>query len=79
MVENMALYIGKDKYIPNKNICSKYSKLGVCYKKQLITNNEANYILTYEVDSLNVKKAYIMYTDSYDQTYKVKLNLTYKK
>ena len=40
-----------------------------------ITNNEANYILTYEVDSLNVKKAYIMYTDSYDQTYKVKLNL----
>lgn len=74
-VENMVLHIGRDKYTPNKNICSKYSKLGVCYKKQLITNNEVNYILTYEVDNLNVKKAYIMYTDSYDENYKVKLNL----
>ena len=72
---NMALYIGKDKYLPDKNVCYKFSSLGTCYKKQYIDNNVSNYLLSYAVDSLNVQDAYLIYTDSFQDNYKIKLIL----
>lgn len=70
---NMVLYIGKNSYIPDKNICYKFNKLGNCYKKQYITNDTDNYILSYTVDNLNIQDAYLVYNESYDKSYKVKL------
>ena len=72
-INNIALYIGKEKYLPDKTICSKFSSLGNCYKKQYISSDTNNYIITYSIDELNIQKAYIIYTDSYDKTYKIKL------
>lgn len=72
---NMALYLGKEKYIPDKNICFKFSYLGNCYKKQYITNQSNNYIVTFKVKNLNINKAYIVYTDSYEHVYKIKLDM----
>lgn len=70
---NISLNIGKDKYSPDKNICYKFSKLGNCYKTQYITNELNNYILVYKVDNLNIQNAYILYNESYENDYKVKL------
>lgn len=72
---NMVLLVGNQKYTPDKNICYKYSKLGNCYKKQYISNNRDNYILTYKVDNLNIQNVYLIYSESYDNSYKVKLIL----
>ena len=74
-VGNMALLIGKEKYIPDKNICYKFNYLGDCYKKQYVTDTYSNYIITYKVANLNINKAYIVYTDSFDRTYKVRLKM----
>ena len=70
---NMMLMIGIDSYSPDKNICYKFNKLGNCYKKQYITNEASNYILSYSVDNLNIQDAYLVYSESYDNSYKVKL------
>ncbi len=72
-INNIALQVGKNEYLPDKTICSKFNTLGNCYKKQYITSEETNYIVTYAVDNLNIQKAYIVYTDSYNQAYKIKL------
>ena len=74
-VNNIALYIDKNKYLPDKTICYKYNSLGNCYKKQYISNETSNYILTYKVDKFNIKKAFVMYTDSFDEVYKIKLSM----
>ena len=74
-VNNMILVIGKDEFLPNKNICYKFDNLGNCYKKQYITNNVSNYIVVYEVDSLNINNSYLVYKESYDDVFKIKLNL----
>ena len=74
-VENMALYIDKNKYLPDKTVCSKFSNLGSCYKKQYINNKEANYIVSYPIDNSNLSKAYIIYSDSYGKEYKIKLKI----
>ena len=71
---NMALYVGNKKYVFDKNICYKFNDLGNCYKKQFITDNENNYILVYEVDNVD-NDVYIVYTDYYDDNYKVKIDL----
>ena len=70
---NISLQMGNDKYTPDKNICYKFSKLGNCYKMQYITSKLDNYILVYKVDKLNIKNAYVLYNESYDNDYKVKL------
>ena len=70
---NMLLMVGNKSYSPDKNICYKFNKLGNCYKKQYITDNVSNYILTYTVEDLNIQEAYFIYSESYDKTYKVKL------
>ena len=70
---NINLVVGKKTYTPNKRVCSKFSKLGVCYKQQFVGSNVNNYILTYEVDDIDIQKAYILYDESYDKIYKVKL------
>lgn len=70
---NMLLMVGKNSYNPDKNICYRFNKLGNCYKKQYITNNVSNYILSYQVEDLNIQDAYLIYSESYDKTYKVKL------
>jgi len=67
------LTIGRKKYTPDKNICSKFSSLGICYKRQYINENTENYIFAYKVDKLNIQRAYIEYNESYDKQYKVKL------
>ena len=72
---NISLNIGKNKYSPDKTICYKFSKLGNCYKTQFITSEVKNYILVYKVDNLNIQKAYILYNESYENDYKVKLVL----
>lgn len=74
-VNNLILKVGKEEYLPNKNICYNFSKLGNCYKKQYITNDSASYIVTYEVDSINSEKTYLLYKESYDDSFKVKLDL----
>ena len=70
---NMLLIVGKDSYTPDKNICYKFNDLGNCYKKQYITNESNNYILSYAVDNLNIQDAYLIYSESYEDSYKVKL------
>ena len=72
-VNNMELVIGKKKYTPNKNVCYKFNKLGNCYKKQYINGDINNYVLSYEVSELNIQDAYIIYNESYDNYYKIKL------
>ena len=72
-VGNMTLMIGKEKYSPDKNICYKFNTLGNCYKKQYISSKTNNYILTYTVDKLDIQKAYLVYNEGYENTYKVKL------
>ena len=74
-VNNMILLIGDDEYLPNKNICYNFSYLGNCYKKQYVTDKNSSYILVYEVDSLNIENSYLLYKESYDNSFKVKLNL----
>ena len=32
-------------------------------------------IIVYEVDRLNIEKTYLMYKESYDSSFKIKLNL----
>ena len=74
-INNMVLMVGKKKYLPNKNICYKFNNVGSCYKKQYITDTSSTYILVYNVDDINSKKTYLLYNESYDDTFKVKLNL----
>ena len=74
-VNNMILNINNEEYLPNKNICYNFDSVGNCYKKQYITDKSNSYILAYEVDVLNLDKVYLSYKESYDNVYKVKLNL----
>ena len=74
-VSNLVLTIGKDEYLANKNICNNFRKLGNCYKKQFITQDISSYIIVYEVDSINVENSYLIYKESYKNSFKVKLNL----
>lgn len=74
-VANMVLKINGVEYIPNRNICYKFNKLGNCYKKQYITDNKSSYILVYKVDDLNLKRTYLVYNESYENRFKIKLNL----
>ena len=74
-VNNLELLVDGKEYLPNKNICNKFNYLGVCYKKQYITNDIKNYIITYQVDGLDIKKTYLVYKEGYDISYKIKLNL----
>ena len=70
---NLVLLIGNESYSPNKNVCYKFNKLGTCYKKQFITSDTSSYILSYEVDNLNIQDAYLVFNETYDFSYKVKL------
>lgn len=74
-VNNMVLMVDKEEYFPDKNICYRFNNLGNCYKKQYITDSSNTYILTYKVDSLNIKKSYLLYKESYDDVFKIKLDL----
>ena len=74
-VNNLILKINKDEYSPNKNICYNFDNLGNCYKKQYITQDVKSYILVYEVNSLNLENSYLIYKESFDDSFKVKLNL----
>lgn len=74
-VNSLGLYVGDNKYIPNKNICYEFNSLGNCYKKQYITNEVRNYILVYQIDTLNIENSYIVYNEGYDNSFKIKLNL----
>ena len=72
---NINLLIDDKNYSVNKNVCYKFSSLGNCYKKQYIDNEVESYILTYSVDDINTEKSYIVYSDSYDKNFKIKLDL----
>ena len=74
-VANMTLSVNNKEYTPNKNICYKFNNIGNCYKKQYITDKSNTYILVYEVDSLNSEKTYLLYKESYDNSFKIKLDL----
>lgn len=74
-LNNLKLLVDDVEYIPNKNVCNSFSNLGTCYKKQYITNDIKKYIITYDVDGLNLEKTYLVYKETYEETYKVKLNL----
>ena len=71
---NINLVIGRDSYTPDKRACNRFTRLGMCYNQQYVSNDEKNYILTYKVDDLNIKNAYIVYDESYDKTHKLKLS-----
>lgn len=73
---NILLNVDKQKYVPDKNVCYKYQKIGNCYKQQYLSSTVQEYILVYTVDEINIKKSYIVYSESYDKRFKVKLNLT---
>lgn len=72
---NMILMMNGVEYLPNKNICFKFNNLGNCYKKQYVTDKNGSYIIVYEVDNLNSEKAYLMYKESFDNSFKIRLNL----
>lgn len=72
---NMVLIVDKEQYVPNKNICHIYNELGNCYKKQYITDKVTSYIIVYEVDNLNSKSTYLLYKETYEDKFKIKLNL----
>lgn len=72
---NILLYVDDEKYVANKNVCYKFNSIGTCYKQQYIDNDVSEYILVYKVDEVNVKKTYILYSESYDKTFKIKLDL----
>lgn len=74
-INNIVLSIDGKEYLPNKNICSNFSNIGNCYKKQYITNDIKTYILVYKTELLNIDKTYILYKESHDNTYKIKLAL----
>lgn len=74
-VANMILSVNNKEYVANKNICNNFNNVGNCYKKQYITDKSNTYILVYEVDSLNSEKSYLLYKESYDNTFKIKLDL----
>ena len=74
-VNNMILVIDDDEYVPNKNTCYNFNYLGNCYKKQYINDKNSSYILVYEVDNLNIERTYLLYKESYDNSFKVKLDL----
>ena len=74
-VNSLKIVINNKEYIPNKNICNNFDYLGNCYKKQYITTESKNYILVYEVDSLNLDRTYLVYKEGYEKTYKIKLDL----
>lgn len=71
----ISLISGESKYTPNRNVCSKYSWVGICYKNQYLTNEFSNYILVYETENINIDEYYIIYSETYDLKYKIKLNL----
>ena len=71
----IALYVRKDKYYPNKTICNKFNNLGTCYRQQTVTYQGSNYIVAYEVKDLNHQKTYVNYTDSFDNEYRIKLEM----
>ena len=71
----LILKVDKKEYMPNKNICYIFDRLGNCYKKQYITKNTSNYILVYEVDNLNKESSYLTYKESYEDSFKIKLDL----
>ena len=70
---NMVLMVGNNSYYVNKNICYQFKKVGNCYKKQYITADVDNYIIVYPVDNLNVQDVYLIYNETYENAYKVKL------
>lgn len=74
-LNNMILKIDDQEYLPNKNICYKFNDLGNCYKKQYINDKSSSYIIVYEVDNLNIEKIQLLYKETYDDIFKVKLNL----
>lgn len=74
-VNNMVLSINGEEYLPNKNICSIFNEIGNCYKKQYITNDIKTYILVYKIDIFDKDKTYILYKESYDNIFKIKLTL----
>lgn len=74
-INNLLLQIGKNKYTPDKTICSRFKSLGTCYKQQYITNNVNSYIVVYPVTDLNIEKSYIIYNETYDNNYKIKLSM----
>lgn len=74
-INNMVLSVNNKKYYPDKTVCNKFNNLGTCYKKQYLKNESSNYILVYSLDELNLNKPYLIYNDSYDKQYKVKLKL----
>lgn len=76
---NIVLDMNGKKYTADKNICYNFKSFGNCYKQQYIDNNESEYILVYKVDELNIDKAYILYGESYDRTFKIKLNMINNK
>lgn len=74
-INNLLLKVGSDEYIPNKNICYNYDYLGNCYKKQYINEDIKNYIVAYEINGFDTDKTYLIYKESYDDSFKIKLNL----
>lgn len=74
-VNTLVLNMGDVDYLPNKNICYKFDSIGNCYKKQYINEIVRNYVVVYEVDSVNIEDSYLYYKESYDNSFKVKLKL----
>ena len=74
-INNLILKIDKEEYLPNKNICNNFNDLGVCYKKQYIDQNISTYIAVYEADTLNLDRSHLLYKESYENSFKVKLKL----
>ena len=70
---NMILMVGDSNYTVDKNICYQFKNLGNCYKKQYIDTTMKNYIVVYPVDNLNIQDVYLLYKESYEDEYKVKL------
>lgn len=74
-VNSLVLNVGKNNYSVNKNICYKFNDLGNCYRQQYINKNKSSYIFVFEVDDISLNNSYILYDESFDNTYKIKLKM----
>lgn len=56
-INNSRLVINNKYYYPKTNVSNKFSDLGTLYKKQnLISNNEKDYILVFEIGNISPEK-----------------------
>lgn len=78
-LNDFRLKIKDKKYYPSNKLCNKVSDLGKCYDNNIITKDNKNYLIMYQIPKESVnKKMFLYYEDYYIITNK-KVESKYKK